>query len=410
MGATDPATIGIDYGTASVRAVVVDTVSGDELGEGEYVYRHGTDGAVTVSGNRHLARRSPQDYVDGLRLSVQRSSGGRRGERLRSPPAWWASASIRPVRRRFRSTHKGRRSDCSTRVQKRAGGAGVAVERPHLARRGRGDHTEGAREGYPYLATCGGTYSSEWYWSKLALPAHGAARWRGPPRMGRAGRLRARISAGRQPRYAGPRHLRRRAQGDVPRRLGRTADGEFLDRSSRAYGSGTRRARPPRDQERSRAESPRKWACPPAFRSRSGRSTPIWGPWARAAAPDAGENHRHQHLRLHAGAAVAKAARRPGLCGIVPESIMPGFYGLEAGQPRWATSSTGSSTTGPARVRTGATAQELTPRPRKLGPARRAWSASTGTTETARSSSIPLLTGLLVGQTLHTTAPEIYRR
>ena len=36
-----------------------------------------------------------------------------------------------------------------------------------------------------------------------------------------------------------------------------------------------------------------------------------------------------------------KIADVPGLCGIVPGSIMPGYFGLEAGHRRLATSSIG---------------------------------------------------------------------
>ena len=68
-----PAIIGVDYGTASVRAVVVDTATGAELGEGEYAYAHGTDGVIGDSRDTLLARQSPRDYVDGLRVSIRRA-------------------------------------------------------------------------------------------------------------------------------------------------------------------------------------------------------------------------------------------------------------------------------------------------------------------------------------------------
>ncbi len=46
-----------------------------------------------------------------------------------------------------------------------------------------------------------------------------------------------------------------------------------------------------------------------------------------------GEDHWHQHVRHDGRAAVGdKLADIPGLCGIVPGSILPGYYGLEAGQ------------------------------------------------------------------------------
>jgi L-ribulokinase len=72
MSAGIQATIGVDFGTSSVRSVVVDTATGVELGEGEFAYRQGVDGVVTVPGEPHLARQSARDYLDGLTVSIFR--------------------------------------------------------------------------------------------------------------------------------------------------------------------------------------------------------------------------------------------------------------------------------------------------------------------------------------------------
>ena len=102
----------------------------------------------------------------------------------------------------------------------------------------------------------------------------------------------------------------------------------------------------------------------------------------------------------------------PGLCGIVPGSIVPGMYGLEAGQSavgdifNWFVKLPGPGAVhGQGRCRTPSSPA----RPSKLRPGESGLLALDWNNGNRTILVDPLLTGLLVGQTLHTTAPEIYR-
>ena len=63
-------TIGVDYGTNSVRAVVVDTADGRVVGTRVFDYPSGEQGVLLDPKQPHLARQNPADYVEGLRVAV----------------------------------------------------------------------------------------------------------------------------------------------------------------------------------------------------------------------------------------------------------------------------------------------------------------------------------------------------
>ena len=63
--------LGIDYGTNSVRAVIVDCSNGAELGSSVVDYPSGHQGVLLDRNNHHLARQNPADYLYGLENCVR---------------------------------------------------------------------------------------------------------------------------------------------------------------------------------------------------------------------------------------------------------------------------------------------------------------------------------------------------
>ena len=97
----------------------------------------------------------------------------------------------------------------------------------------------------------------------------------------------------------------------------------------------------------------------------------------------------------------------PGICGIVPGAILPGYYGIEAGQSAvgdifnwWVEMICG----GDAGLHASLTAEAARKRPGEGGLLSLDWHNGNRTILVD-----PRLTGLLVGCTLHTTRADVYR-
>ena len=63
--------LGIDYGTNSVRALIADVASGEEVGTCVFNYPSGKDGIILDDSDANFARQNPRDYVEGLESSVK---------------------------------------------------------------------------------------------------------------------------------------------------------------------------------------------------------------------------------------------------------------------------------------------------------------------------------------------------
>src|SRR6266550_9284856 len=64
--------LGLDYGTNSVRTVIVNTANGREVATAVWNYSHGTQGVI-LARDPNLARQHPADYVKGAEITIKQA-------------------------------------------------------------------------------------------------------------------------------------------------------------------------------------------------------------------------------------------------------------------------------------------------------------------------------------------------
>jgi len=408
-------TIGVDFGTNSVRAIVVQCSNGAEVGAATFDYTAGHQGVLLDANDHLVARQDPQDYVTGLERVVVEAL---------------AAASATPDFKAEKVVGVGIDSTGSSPLPVDASNQALGMLarwrgdlnaqcwlwKDHTAWREAKAVTDLARELRPgYLSKIGGVYSSEWWWAKIlhclnVAPevfdaAHSwveLADWvpsilagvEDPAKI-----VRGVCAAGHKAMYSAE-------WGGLP-------DKEFLGKLNPKLAS-------LRDRLYEKAYD----ASHPAGR--------LSAAWAEKLGLARGLPIAVGAFDVHYGAIGCGVAEGilvkaigtstcdccvvrvdhaikdiPGICGIVNGSILPGFYGVEAGQSavgdllKWWVEvvSEGDEST---HAEFAAEAERF--RPGQSGLLALDWNNGNRTILVDQ-----LLSGLLIGQSLYTTKAEIYR-
>ncbi|MGD1088365.1 MAG: ribulokinase [Verrucomicrobiota bacterium] len=410
-------TIGLDYGTNSVRALVVDTANGREAGTAIWNYEHGAAGVI-LSHNPNLARQHPADYVKGAEVTIKKALAdakkkvrGFKPEQVAGLGVDTTGSTPLPVDENGQplafNKKFAKNPAAMAWLWKDHTGVTEAVEITGLAKKIRPQ----------FLAKCGGIYSSEWFWSKIlhclrtAPEVFDAAHsW-----IELADYVPAALTDTESPDQltvgicaAGHKAMFNEDWGGHP-------DVEFLSQLDPKLGE-LRNRLCPRVRSIDNAAGGLKTEWSKKTRLPSGIPVAVGAFDAHLGAIGAGIEPGTLVKIIGTSTcdiAVApgdkKLADIPGLCGIVNGSVLPGFYGLEAGQSavgdifNWFVN---YIKPGGNRVFSHA---DLDRAAAKLQPGESGLLALDWNNGNRTILVDQRLTGLLIGQTLYTTPAEIYR-
>jgi L-ribulokinase len=408
-------TLGLDYGTSSVRAVVVDCADGSVSGTGVFEYPSGERGVIVDPREPHLARQNPADYLEGLREATRVALADASSDTSFSPDRVvgigvdTTGSTPLPVDGRGRPLALDPRWKGHPAAQ-------AWLWKDHTAAEEAAAITRIAAEHAPeYLSPIGGTYSSEWFWSKIwrclkVAPDvfEAAASW-----VELADWVPAVLTgvddARALPRSvcaAGHKAMYSLAWGGLPSKefLGRL-DPRLADLRDRLYD----RAHPP---DRPAGALAARWAetlgLPVGIPVAMGGFDAHYGAVGSQVSPGTlVKIIGTSTCDIAVAPAGAPLADVPGICGIVNGSVMPGFYGIEAGQSavgdllRWWVEEVCH---GDESLHAELSDEAARLRPGQSGLLALDWNNGNRTILVdAR------LTGLLIGQTLRTTRAEVYR-
>ncbi|MCC5876479.1 MAG: ribulokinase [Candidatus Sumerlaeia bacterium] len=407
-------TIGLDYGSNSVRALIVNVRDGREVASATSVYRHGESGIILDSRNPDLARQHPMDYLSGLEETVLQAVG-EAAERESLNPADIVGIGVDTTGSTPLPLDGQGRALVEHADFEEHPSAMAWLWKDHTGHREAAEITALAREHRPeYLERCGGVYSSEWFWSKVL------ACLRTAPDVFKAADTWVEIADWIPAVLCGttnPRKLKRGICAAGHKAFfhdswGGYPDEEFLEKLDPGLVR-IRRSLP--DRTYSIAESAGKLSDEWADRLGLRAGIPVAVGAFDAHLGAVGSGISEGTLVKIVGTSTCDIMVAPlekdlplisGLCGIVPESVLPGFHGLEAGQSavgdifNWFVNVVGPNNMGHDDLTVAAEGI----RPGESGLLALDWNNGNRTILVDQR-----LTGLLLGMTLQSTPGELYR-
>jgi L-ribulokinase len=157
-------TIGVDYGTDSVRALVVDTATGKEMGTHVFYYPRWKEGSYCDPSSNQF-RQHPLDYLEGLEVSIR--------EALKRCPAGVpeqvAGISVDTTGSTPVAVNREGIPLSLTKGFEENPNAMFVLWKDHTAVREAEEINQLARSwgGEDFTKFEGGVYSSEWFWAKI---------------------------------------------------------------------------------------------------------------------------------------------------------------------------------------------------------------------------------------------------
>jgi L-ribulokinase len=160
--------IGLDFGTNSCRSLIVDCADGKELASHVFPYPSGIDGVVLNVADPNLARQNPADYIKGIEATVKgalkkakAAENNFKADDVIGIGVDTTGSSPMPVDAQGQAL-------CFNSRFKDNPEAMVWIWKDHTSYSEAAHITEKASMLRPqYLAKIGGAYSSEWWWSKI---------------------------------------------------------------------------------------------------------------------------------------------------------------------------------------------------------------------------------------------------
>jgi L-ribulokinase len=160
-------TIGLDCGTNSVRTVIVNTDNGSEVATAVSNYAHGSNGVI-LSRDPNLARQHPADYLAGAETTIKKALQLAKRSLKGFQPNQVAGIGVDTTDGTSLPVNKAGQPLAFEKRFAKNPAAMAWLWKDHTSVAEAAEITAIAGKLRPqYLAKCGGTYSSEWFWSKL---------------------------------------------------------------------------------------------------------------------------------------------------------------------------------------------------------------------------------------------------
>jgi len=413
--------IGLDFGTNSCRSLIVDVANGKELASHVFPYPSGKEGVIVDSSNPHLARQNPADYLKGIEVTIKNALKKAKSAKKNFSSFDVIGIGVDTTGSSPMPVDASGQALCFDKKFKKNPAAMVWLWKDHTSYAEAAQITETAAKIRPqYLAKVGGTYSSEWWWSKIlhcknTVPEvfEAAHSW-----VEICDWITANLTGELDPKKikrsvcaAGHKAMFNAEWNGLP-------DVEFLETFSPGLGALRNRLYDEAEtSEKLAGNLSKEWAkklglstevaiCVGAFDAHMGAvgAGVSIGTLVKIIGTSTCDIMIHPHEE--------RLNDIPGVCGIVNGSVMSGYYGIEAGQSAvgdiflWFVNNLVPESYGKTQDEKFKNLEKaaLKLKPGESGLLALDWNNGNRTILVD-----VRLTGLLLGQTLHTTPEEIYR-